>query len=270
MKLILEHLSKSFGENHVLQSIDFSFEKGQIYALLGRNGSGKTTLFNLIAGELGKDDGKVLIEQDGIRRPLQPDDLFFMVANPTLPNFLTGFEFIDFFKDVNRREGQTLKSTDEYMDWIGFEESEKHRLIQGYSLGMKNKLQMLMFMILQPSIILMDEPLTSLDVVMQLRIKNLIRSIHQNHIILFSTHILQLATDLCDEIVILNQGRLTQVEEGLLNDAAFEERIIRILSEEAPLPVESLRGIHGAPANPILPKSGEHSLTDLAGQPTEV
>lgn len=233
MKLIIENLSKSFGSNKVIRNIDFTFEQGKVYALLGRNGSGKTTLFNLISDELKKDSGEVYIEKDGIRTAVDPEELFFMVANPSLPNFLTGYEFIEFFIDVNKDKVENLKTVDEYMDWIGFEESEKRRLIQGYSLGMKNKLQMLMFMILRPSIILMDEPLTSLDVIMQLQIKNLIREIHKDHIILFSTHILQLATDLCDEIVILNEGKLSLIDHTLLDDPQFEQRIIDILAGQA-------------------------------------
>lgn len=264
MKLILEKLSKSFGSNHVLRSIDFTFDQGSIYALLGRNGSGKTTLFNLIADEVDQDDGSIWIETEGQRRPLAPEDLFFMVANPTLPNFLTGYEFIDFFMDVNPKPDGHKKTADEYMTWIGFEEAEKHRLIQGYSLGMKNKLQMLMFMILEPAIILMDEPLTSLDVIMQLQIKKLIREIHGSHIILFSTHILQLATDLCDEIVVLNNGVLTQVDHDLLKDPAFESRIIAILSEERPraeLSVDPLR--REAPGEPV---PGLDAETDPASE----
>ena len=233
MKLLLNNLSKSFGSNLVLRGIDFTFEQGNVYALLGRNGSGKTTLFNLIANEVKKDAGSVWIETNGVQRALLPEDLFFMVANPALPNFLTGYEFIEFFMDVNPKTGGHEKTVDEYMDWIGFDEADKWRLIQGYSLGMKNKLQMLMFMILKPAIILMDEPLTSLDVIMQLQIKKLIREIRRNHIILFSTHILQLATDLCDEIVVLNNGLLTQIDHELLKDPAFESRIITILSEDA-------------------------------------
>ena len=233
MKLLLNSLSKSFGSNHVLRGIDFTFEQGNVYALLGRNGSGKTTLFNLIANEVKKDAGNVWIEANGEKRALLPEDLFFMVANPALPNFLTGYEFIEFFMDVNPKSGGHEKTVDEYMNWIGFDEADKWRLIQGYSLGMKNKLQMLMFMILEPAIILMDEPLTSLDVIMQLQIKKLIREIRKNHIILFSTHILQLATDLCDEIVVLNNGQLTQIDHELLKDPAFESRIITILSEDA-------------------------------------
>lgn len=89
-----------------------------------------------------------------------------------------------------------------------------------------------MFMLLAPPIILMDEPLTSLDVVVQLQIKNLLKQMEGNHIIIFSTHILQLARDLCDSVVILNHGKLSQLEEGRLQDPNVEQEIIDILQKE--------------------------------------
>lgn len=233
MQLIIDRLHKSFGNNHVLKGATFTFQQGNIYALLGRNGSGKTTLFSLIAEEIAAEEGTVsIVDQNGEKRALTADDFFFMVANPALPNFLTGYEFVKFFLDVNIDKIYEPKTPDEYLEWIGFNEADRHRLIQGYSLGMKNKLQMLMFVMIAPPIILMDEPLTSLDVVMQLQIKNMIRSMRSEHIILFSTHILQLATDLCDEIVVLHNGLLTQLDHGILGDPTFEQDIIRILSDD--------------------------------------
>ena len=80
-----------------------------------------------------------------------------------------------------------------YFSQIDFAPDDLDRLIQSYSTGMKNKLKMLMFMILRPRVILMDEPLTSLDVVVQHEMKEWIRIIRRDHIILFSTHILQLS-----------------------------------------------------------------------------
>ena len=91
---------------------------------------------------------------------------------------------------------------------------------------------MLCFLIARPPLILLDEPLTSFDVVIALEIKNLLKRIKSDHIIIFSTHILQLATDLCDEIVVLNNGVLEEVESDALKSAEFEEKIIDILKEK--------------------------------------
>ena len=97
---------------------------------------------------------------------------------------------------------------------------------------MKNKVQMLCFIIARPPVILLDEPLTSFDVVVALEIKQLLRELKQDHIIIFSTHILQLATDLCDEIAVLSEGNLQQIDHNLLAGKDFEERIIELLKDD--------------------------------------
>lgn len=232
MKLILENIKKSFGNNDVIKGATYTFEQGDIYALLGRNGSGKTTLFDLISKKKELDEGSIYLEEQGVKRDINHQDLFYMVANPILPNFLTGREFLKFFMDVNQEHITETRSIDELFDWIQIKALERDKLIQSYSLGTRNKLQMLMFMLLNPPIILMDEPLTSLDVVVQLQIKKLLKEIEGDHIIIFSTHILQLARDLCDKLVILNDGLLSPLKENHLEDADFEERIIELLSEK--------------------------------------
>lgn len=230
MKLVIENLSKSFDDKEVLKDASYDFEKGTVYALLGRNGAGKTTLFRLITEAIKKDGGEIYIEENGEKTPVSFDDVFMMVAEPDLPKFLTGYEFIRFFIDANRENIKDLKDIDYYLDLVDFDEEDSHRLIQSYSTGMKNKIQMLMFLILKPRIILMDEPLTSLDVVVSLQMKKIIREIHKDHIMVFSTHILQLAKDICDKIVLLSEKKLSGLDDSYLADPDFEDKLISILA----------------------------------------
>lgn len=232
MKLVIENLSKSFDDKEVLKDASYDFEKGTVYALLGRNGAGKTTLFRLITEAIKKDGGEIYIEENGEKTPVSFDDVFMMVAEPDLPKFLTGYEFIRFFIDANRENIKDLKDIDYYLDLVDFDEEDSHRLIQSYSTGMKNKIQMLMFLILKPRIILMDEPLTSLDVVVSLQMKKIIREIHKDHIMIFSTHILQLAKDICDKIVLLSEKKLSGLDDSYLADPDFEDKLISILAGE--------------------------------------
>ncbi|HCW73606.1 MAG TPA: ABC transporter ATP-binding protein [Clostridiaceae bacterium] len=231
MKLKLENIQKSFDNKEVLKDITFEFEKGKIYALLGRNGAGKTTLFNILADEIKEDSGNVSLATDEGTRALEIEDLSYVYSTPVLPDFLTGYEFIRFFMDINKDKILPGKTIDDYFDLIKIDREDRHRLIKGYSHGMKNKVQMLLFLIAKPPVILLDEPLTSLDVVVALEIKRLLRSIREDHIIIFSTHILQLATDLCDEIVILNEGKLSLIDHDMLNESDFEEEIMTRLKE---------------------------------------
>lgn len=233
MKLIVKNLSKAFGKKEVLKNASYTFDQGEVYALLGRNGSGKTTLFKLITDSIVKDSGEVLLEIDGTSSPLDFKDVFFMVSEPELPKFLTGREFISFFIEANKENIKDTKDLDFYFSLVDLDTDDSNRLIQDYSTGMKNKLQMLMFLILRPRVILMDEPLTSLDVVIQLQMKKIIREIHKDHIIIFSTHILQLAKDICDRIVLLHDKTLNPVDSLIKDDPAFEDTIINLLSGKA-------------------------------------
>ncbi len=234
MDLYLKDISKRFDKKEVLKSASFHFEKGKIYGLLGRNGAGKTTLFNCLAGELKMDQGEVLLNMDGYENPLSTDDIGYVFSSAILPEFLTGYEFIKFFMDINKHKIQSDQSINDYFDLIKIDEDDRHKLIKDYSHGMKNKIQMLMFIIAKPPVILLDEPLTSLDVVVALEIKKILREIRKDHIIIFSTHILQLATDLCDEIVAISEGELELLDHELLQSSDFEEKLVKLLSEEGP------------------------------------
>lgn len=233
MELILSGIQKNFGEKEVLRDISFSFEQGEIYGLLGRNGAGKTTLFNCLSNEIAMDAGAAqLRDAAGTVRTLTPEDIGYVFSTPVLPDFLTGREFLKFFMEINQEKIHSDQTIDDYFDLVKIEREDRDRLIKGYSHGMKNKVQMLCFMIARPPVILLDEPLTSFDVVVALEIKQLIREISAEHIIIFSTHILQLATDLCDEIVVLNDGMLEQLDHSMLESRDFEAQIIEKLKDE--------------------------------------
>lgn len=232
MELQLNGIKKSFGAKEVLRDCTFSFAKGKIYGLLGRNGAGKTTLFNCLTDEVTPDAGQALLVAGDGARPLAADQIGYVFSTPVLPDFLTGYEFIQFYCDINAEKADPGKTVDDYFDLVKIEREDRHRLIKGYSHGMKNKVQMLCFLISRPPVILLDEPLTSFDVVVALEIKQLLRQIKHDHIIIFSTHILQLATDLCDELVVLHEGSLQPVAPALLQSGDFEAQIIELLKDE--------------------------------------
>ena len=97
---------------------------------------------------------------------------------------------------------------------------------------MKNKMQMLINIIARPNVLLLDEPLTSLDVVVAEEMKQLLRSLKGECITIFSTHIMDLALDLCDEIVLLSHGELEIVDKADLGSQEFKQKIIAALKEE--------------------------------------
>lgn len=232
MKLVLDRIMKSYGDKQVLKGAGFTFERGKIYGLLGRNGAGKTTLFNCLSGETEADSGQAILHTDSGEQPLREEHIGYVYSMPILPEFLTGYEFIRFYMDINRDKLTGDMGIGDYFELMKIDGEDRHRLIKGYSHGMKSKLQMLCFIIARPPVILLDEPLTSFDVVVALEMKKLLRELRADHIIIFSTHILQLATDLCDELVVLNNGLLESVPASILHAPGFEQTIIELLKDE--------------------------------------
>lgn len=232
MKFTIEHLSKSFEKKQVLRDIDFTFEAGKIYGLLGRNGAGKTTLFNCLNGDIKTDGGKFYLEKEGVVSKTEPEDIGYVLSTPTVPEFLTGREFLKFFLDIHEEQLTERKTIDEYFDYVSIAEDDRDKLLKDYSHGMKNKMQMLINIIARPNILLLDEPLTSLDVVVAEEMKELLRSLKSGCITIFSTHIMDLALDLCDEIVLLNHGVLEIVDKSDLDSREFKEKIIAALRED--------------------------------------
>ncbi len=232
MELIIKNLTKTYGEKTVLQDIDFTFEEGKIYGLIGRNGAGKTTFFNCLNEDVEIDKGEVILNDDYGKNKLKTDDIGYVISTPTVPEFLTGKEFLTFFLEINKEKLKDEKTIEEYFKLVKINEQDQDKLLKEYSHGMKNKMQMLINFIANPKVLLLDEPLTSLDVVVQEEMKQLLKNMKKGHILIFSTHILEIALDLCDEIVILNNKKLELIEKNHLNTRKYKDKIIESLKDE--------------------------------------
>ena len=232
MKLEIRNLKKKYGKREVLKDINYTFEEGKIYGLLGRNGAGKTTFFNALNDDISIDSGKFILEDEFGKNKLKTSDIGYVVSTPIVPEFLTGREFLQFYLDINKDKIENLKTLDYYFDLVTLSKDDQNLLLKDYSHGMKNKMQILVNIIANPKVILLDEPLTSLDIVVQEDMKKLLKKLKENHIIIFSTHILELATDLCDEIVILTNKQFESVELENLSTKKYKDKIIDLLKEE--------------------------------------
>lgn len=227
MRVQFQGIEKHFGEKEVLKGATLTLETGKIYGLLGRNGAGKTTLFRVLAGEIAANAGEMTITEDGVTRPLVPEDVGLVQSQPVLPSFLTGREFLRFLCDVEKKD----VDLDALFRAFQFQLEDADRLIVEYSHGMKSKINLMAMAILEPKILLLDEPLTSLDVVAAEGIKKFLRRRKDDTILMVSTHILDLARSLCDEIVLLRHG-VTESLESLTGASNYdEEDIVALLTE---------------------------------------
>ena len=231
MKLVVENLSKNYGKKVVLQNINFTFEEGKIYGLIGRNGVGKTTFFNALNEDIDITSGNINLLDDNGNNKLSSNDIGYVISTPIVTEFLTAKEFLKFFIEINKDEIEDIKDLDYYFDLVKIDKTDQDKLLKDYSHGMKNKMQILINFISNSKVLLLDEPLTSLDIVVQDDMKKLLKQMKKNHIIIFSTHILEIAMDLCDEIVILNNGKLELIEKKSLNTKNYKDKIIKALRD---------------------------------------
>ena len=231
MKLIVDEVFKQFDSKKVLKGATFTFEEGKIYGLLGRNGAGKTTLFNIISKDVLLDSGNIYL-LDGDRLELNEEDLGYVISTPNVPAFLTALEFLKFFLEINDDKIKNKKTIDEYFDIVGIDDIDRDKLLKDYSHGMKNKMQMLINFIVKPRVLLLDEPLTSLDVVVAEEMKSILKEMKEDSILILSTHIMELALSLCDEIVILTNGKLEIIDKCNKSEVELKEYIIQKLKDE--------------------------------------
>ncbi|MDN5414630.1 MAG: ABC transporter ATP-binding protein, partial [Lactococcus raffinolactis] len=234
MQLALKNINKSFDDKQLFNDVTFNFETGKIYGLLGRNGAGKTTLFNCIAQNLSVDSGSIAIIDDAGQEntAYENTEIGFVTTTTHLPDFMTGLEFVHFVMDLNRERLTTPYSARENLTRYGINDSDQNKLLRDYSHGMQNKVQMLVTEVTNTPIYLLDEPLTSFDPVAAYEVKERIRELKSQAIVIFSTHILELAKELCDEIVLLHDQKLEVLGNDKLQSQDFEKEIVTILSEE--------------------------------------
>lgn len=114
---------------------------------------------------------------------------------------------------------------------VSLDVHDRDKLMKNYSTGMKNKISLLLHLINSSKIFLLDEPLTSFDVIVAEEMKTLLKSLKNDRVIIFSTHIMELALDLCDRVVVLNNGYLHEIDKESLDNSQFKQKIIDALQE---------------------------------------
>lgn len=231
MKLVIKNLTKKYDDKLVLDEVNYEFKEGVITSVLGRNGAGKTTLFNVLYDEIDFDSGEFYLENEGVTEQLQKEDIGMLFSENFLPEFLTGYEYIKFYRDIN--SPNDIKTVEDYMEMMEFSKKDQNRLIKDYSHGMKSKISLITLFIARPKVLLLDEPLTSLDVVISTQIKKLLMELKsQGRIIVLSTHMLDLAKQMSEEIVLLHHKKLRKLDLDK-NDEKFDAELYDILKDES-------------------------------------
>ncbi len=209
LKLI--NIYKSYEKNNVLENISLEIKKGTLFGLIGPNGAGKTTLISLILNKL-EFKGNILIKGVPNYEYLKKNrnKIVYLPENPFLYDFLTGIEFIRFILEMQKIPYKNVAENVRLLLYLFELDYFKNQLIHNYSLGMKRKIALISVLIQSPEILILDEPVAGVDAKGIIILKRLLKSISQKGTtVIFTTHILDLITNLCKCIAILNNKKVT-------------------------------------------------------------
>ena len=208
MSIIVNNVTKIFGEQYALNKVSFEAKKGEIVGFLGPNGAGKTTMMKIITGLIPPTEGNVSVcgldiwkDSLTIRQKIG----YLSEANPLYYDMYVR-EFLEFVAGVFHLK-EKKKSVDEVIERTGLT-PEQHKKIGALSRGFKQRVGIAQALIHNPEVLILDEPTTGLDPNQLIEIRELIRSYGKDRTVLLSTHIMQEVQAMCDHVIIINKGEL--------------------------------------------------------------
>ena len=211
MAIVLEtkNLTKTYGDVVAVNNVSLSVDEGSLFGLLGPNGSGKTTMIKMLTGQTRPNGGSAtVLGLDVVQDPIGIRERVGIIPEQeTPPSFLTATEYLEFVGAV-RKIPDVQKKAEWWFDFLDFAE-KKNVLCKDLSRGTRQKLMFTQAFIHEPAVALIDEPLINFDPIMQDVIKDyLVSYVKKGKTIFISTHILEVAEEICSGFAILHKGRL--------------------------------------------------------------
>ncbi len=231
--LRIEHLTKTFGDKKAVDDLSVHISRGEIYGFIGHNGAGKTTTLKSVVGILKPDEGEIII--DGLSLKDNPIEckkrIAYIPDNPDIYNFMTGIQYLNFVSDIfGLSDSERKENIGKYADIFELK-SDLGESVNSYSHGMKQKLAIISALIHSPKLVIMDEPFVGLDPKASHILKEIMREICDGGgAIFFSTHVLEVAEKLCDNVAIIKEGKLIRsgTMEDVKGDASLESVFLEL------------------------------------------
>jgi len=210
MSLEIKNISKKYNDQDALINVSFSLKQGDIVGFLGPNGAGKTTLMKIITSTLKQDIGDVIVFGNNTitNDIVTKNNIGYLAENNPLYKEMDVNEYLYFiaelYKTKNKKEiiNSLIKKT-------GLE-NERTKKIEQLSKGFKQRVGIAASLINDPKVLILDEPTTGLDPNQLIEIRNLIKEVGKEKIVLLSTHILQEIPKICNHIIIINKGKIVE------------------------------------------------------------
>jgi ABC-2 type transport system ATP-binding protein len=248
--ITVDNLVKRYNGHTAVDGVSFEINRGEIFGLLGPNGAGKSTIISILCCLLEPTLGSVVIDGSDIRKNANNIKKIIGVVPQeiSLYHTLTARENLAFYGKIYGLSGRTLKSRIEaLLDMVGLTERADD-LLEGYSGGMKRRINIAAALLHEPRILYLDEPTTGVDPQSRRRIYDTIQDLNrQGMTVLLTTHQMEDAEKLCHRIAIMDKGKLIALDtlKGLL-ELVGESDLIHVLAPEIlPGPVESIKRMPG-------------------------
>ena len=235
--LEIKTFSKSYGKSKLaVDDLSLKVKSGEIYGFIGHNGAGKTTTIKAIAGVHTFDKGDILI--DGLSIKENPIECKMKMAyipdNPDLYEHLSGIDYLNFIMDIYKVTEDREQLVKKYGDLFEITANLADP-ISSYSHGMKQKLALISAFVHHPKLLILDEPFVGLDPKASFTLKQIMKELtDEGSTIFFSTHVLEVAEKLCDEIAIIKDGKL--VKHGkmkeIVQDKSLEDIFMELVNHE--------------------------------------
>jgi ABC-2 type transport system ATP-binding protein len=228
-----ENLSKVYGETRAVNGVSINVRAGSLFGLLGPNGSGKTTMIRMLTGQIHSTGGSAqVLGYDPSSDPIRVRELVGIVPEQeSPPSFLTAGEYLHFIgsirnlHDIERRAAW-------WLDFLEFSE-KRDVLCKDLSRGTQQKLMFAQAFLHHPVLAVIDEPLINFDPLVQQKVKEyLVDYVKAGNTLFFSTHILEVAEEICTDIAVLHQGNLLflgPIEKVLENEKHLSDYFISLV-----------------------------------------
>lgn len=247
MSVEVKNLTKIFGTQRAVDDISFTVEQGQILGFLGPNGAGKSTTMKIATCYLPPTSGTILVNgHDVVQDPIAVRRMvgYLPEHNPLYLDMYV-HEYLEFVASIYGLKGKQAKARIQEMVELCGLTLEQGKKIGALSKGYRQRVGLAQALVHDPQVLILDEPTTGLDPNQIVEIRSLIKRIGQNKTVIFSTHIMQEVTAICDRVVIINRGKLVADSDVASLQAGNKGAKITLVEFEQPVNIELLQSIAG-------------------------
>ena len=245
----VKNVTKKYGNVVAVDDISFTIKEGEIIGLLGPNGAGKSTTMNMITGFIEQTQGEIIIDgYDMIKKPQKAKkQIGYMPEGVPLYMDLTVKEFINYMAEIKRVDKKERKEkVEKTIEKTGLKDVE-NKIIKNLSRGYKQRVSMAGALIGEPKILILDEPTVGLDPKQITEIRSLIKELGKNHTVILSSHILSEVSQICNKVIIINQGKIVAIDtpENLENKVNKNNSIYLTVEDSENKMEEAVNKIQG-------------------------